>query len=106
MRWPAASAPCAPSSRRSARKASPTRSRGFRRFFTNPADVGGRFSALTLFGLVPAALMGVDVEKLLSRARAAARDCAASVPTQKNPALRLGAALGSHAGKRQDKLTL
>jgi hypothetical protein len=50
--------------------------------------------------------MGVDVEKLLSRARAAARDCAPSAPTGKNPALRLGAALGSHALAGQDKLTL
>ena len=82
------------------------RSRGFRKIFTNPADVGGRFSALTLFGLVPAALMGVDVETLLTRARAAARECAASVPTGKNPGLRLGAALGSHADRGQDKLTL
>jgi transaldolase/glucose-6-phosphate isomerase len=82
------------------------RARGFRKIFTNPADVGGRFSALTLFGLVPAALMGVEVDTLLTRARAAARDCAASVPTGKNPGLRLGAALGSHAARGQDKLTL
>src|SRR6185369_11446271 len=40
------------------------RKRGFRKVFTNPADIGGRYSALSLFGLVPAALMGVDVEKL------------------------------------------
>ncbi len=82
------------------------RSRGFRQVFLNPADVGGRFSALTLFGLVPAALMGVDVEKLIARARAAAKLCGAGTPTPQNPALRLGAALGRHAAKGQDKLTL
>ena len=82
------------------------RQRGFRKVFTNPADIGGRFSALSLFGLVPAALMGVDVEKLITRARAAAKACSPQTPTSQNPGLRLGAALGSHALKGQDKLTL
>ncbi|MDE2491920.1 MAG: bifunctional transaldolase/phosoglucose isomerase, partial [Elusimicrobia bacterium] len=68
------------------------REKGFRRTFLNPSDVGGRFSALTLFGLVPACLGGADAVGLLDRARAAARACAPSVPTRENPALRLGAA--------------
>jgi transaldolase/glucose-6-phosphate isomerase len=82
------------------------RSRGFRKVFTNPADIGGRYSALSLFGLVPAAVMGVDVEKLLTRARAAARQMSPAAEASQNPGLRLGAALGAHALKGQDKLTL
>jgi transaldolase/glucose-6-phosphate isomerase len=82
------------------------RSRGLRRIFTNPSDVGGRYSALTYFGLVPAAVMGADVDQLLDRARAAARAAAASVATEDNPALRLGAALGCHARQGRDKMTL
>jgi len=82
------------------------RERSFRRVFNNPSDIGGRYSALSLFGLVPAALMGVDVEKLLSRAREAARQMSPATSTSENPGLRLGAALGRHALKGQDKLTL
>ncbi len=80
--------------------------RRFRKVFLNPPDVGGRFSALSLFGLVPAAVMGVDLQKLLNPARACARACAAEVPPAQNPALRLGAALGLHARQGKDKLTL
>ena len=47
----------------------------FRRIFLNPPDVGGRFAALTYFGLVPAALMGIDVSRLLERARRMMRAC-------------------------------
>jgi len=81
-------------------------SRGFRKVFLNPADVGGRFSALSLFGLVPAALMGVDVEGLLDSARACAHACAAAGASPENAGLRLGAALGRHAREGRDKLTL
>ncbi|MBI5239716.1 MAG: bifunctional transaldolase/phosoglucose isomerase [Elusimicrobia bacterium] len=79
-------------------------SRGFRKVFLNPADVGGRFSALSLFGLVPAAVMGLDVVKLLGSARAMAAACAA--PGAENPGLALGAALGLRAREGRDKLTL
>ncbi len=82
------------------------RERSFRRVFNNPADIGGRYSALSLFGLLPAAVMGVDVEKLLSNAREAMRQLSPSTETAQNPGLRLGAALGRHALKGQDKLTL
>ena len=82
------------------------RERGFRKCFLNPADVGGRFSALTLFGLVPAALAGIDVPELLARARAAARSFSPETPTRSNPALRLGAFLGANARDGRDKLTL
>ncbi len=83
-----------------------SRERGFRKTFLNPADVGGRFSALTMFGLVPAAVCGADAAGLLDRARAAARACSPSTPTRDNPGLRLGAALGRHARDGRDKLTL
>jgi transaldolase/glucose-6-phosphate isomerase len=82
------------------------RERGFRKTFLNPNDVGGRFSALTLFGMVPAALSGADVGTLLDRARAAAKTCSPATATRDNPGLRLGAALGAHARDGRDKLTL
>lgn len=83
-----------------------SRELGFRKTFLNPSDVGGRFSALTLFGLVPAALAGVDVPALLDRARAMAKACSPQTATRDNPGLRLGAALGRHARAGRDKLTL
>jgi len=83
-----------------------SRERGFRKTFLNPSDVGGRFSALTLFGLVPAVLAGVDAGELLSRARAAAAAFSPQTPTRANPALRLGAFIGRHARDGRDKLTL
>ena len=54
------------------------RERGFRAVINAPEEVGGRYSALTPFGLVPAALLGVDVARLLSRARAMAEACGAA----------------------------
>ena len=79
--------------------------RGFRAVFNAPPDVGGRYSALTNFGLVPAALIGVDVRGLLERARAMQRACAPEVPVERNPGLALGAALGELAVAGRDKLT-
>jgi transaldolase / glucose-6-phosphate isomerase len=78
------------------------RERGFRRVFNGPPDVGGRYSALTPFGLVPAALVGVDVEALLGRATAMAVSASSDAA---NPALALGAALGELARAGRDKLT-
>jgi len=77
------------------------REHGFRRVFTNPADIGGRYSALSLFGMVPAAVAGMDVAKLLDRGMAAA-DAARSGD---GDALRLGAALGELALRGRDKAT-
>lgn len=82
------------------------RERGFRRVFTNPADIGGRYSALSYFGLVPAALIGVDIGKFLERAIAMERSCAPQVPSHENPALWLGALMGAGALRGLDKLTL
>lgn len=82
------------------------RERNFRRIFTNPPDIGGRYSALSLFGLVPAALMGLNIEGAIERAEAAMRACGPDVPVRENPAARLGVAMGALARKGKDKLTL
>jgi transaldolase/glucose-6-phosphate isomerase len=80
--------------------------RAFRRVFLAPADVGGRYSALTVFGLVPAALIGVDVRGVLERARRMSVACGPAVPSHENPGLTLGAILGEMAVAGRDKLTL
>jgi transaldolase / glucose-6-phosphate isomerase len=81
------------------------RSRGFRRIFPGPPDVGGRYAALTAFGLVPAALVGLDVDRLLDRAWTMAEACSFCVPESSNPGLALGAALGELARTGRDKVT-
>lgn len=79
---------------------------GYRRVFHAPPGVGGRFSALSDFGLVPAAVMGLDPAELLARARRMADACRPSVPSRNNPGLLLGALLGAMAQAGRDKLTL
>lgn len=79
---------------------------GFRRTFPTLPTVGGRYSALTYFGLVPAALIGVDLDRLLRRAQALAEACLPSVPIAENPGASLGAALGLLATQGKDKLTI
>ncbi|MGD8850093.1 MAG: bifunctional transaldolase/phosoglucose isomerase, partial [Anaerolineales bacterium] len=79
--------------------------RRFRKVFLNYADIGGRYSALSFFGLVPAALGGVDVEELLNRALAMVHACQDEVPYDENPGLTLGVALGALALKGRDKVT-
>ncbi len=79
--------------------------RDFRHIFRNFKDIGGRYSALSYFGLVPAALMGVDAGELLSRALRMSHACAASVPGEQNPGLVLGATLGEMARQGHDKIT-
>lgn len=79
---------------------------GFRRVFAAPADVGGRFSALSVFGMVPAALIGTNVHQLLDGAYGMAVASGPLVPPPFNPALRLGAAIGELAAAGRDKLTL
>lgn len=79
------------------------RERGFRAVFNAPEDVGGRYSALTNFGLVPAALLGMDVRELLLRGRSMAEACTG--PAASNPGLVLGAALGELALAGRDKVT-
>jgi hypothetical protein len=77
---------------------------GFRRVFLNDPNIGGRYSALSFFGLVPAALMGADVEALLDGAGQAEQACAHH-ETQANSGLWLGIALGELALHGRDKLT-
>jgi transaldolase / glucose-6-phosphate isomerase len=79
---------------------------GFRWVFPNPPDIGGRYSALSYFGLVPAALIGVNVGELLERAVEMAHSCADSVPAESNPGVWLGAVLGRLAVGGRNKLTL
>jgi len=81
------------------------RERGFRRTFEAPPDVGGRYSALSVFGLVPAAGIGADVAGLLAAARRLAAAGGPAVPARENAALALGAALGELALAGRDKLT-
>ncbi|MFP3854597.1 MAG: glucose-6-phosphate isomerase, partial [Anaerolineales bacterium] len=77
----------------------------FRRVFTNDPDIGGRYSALSYFGLVPAALVGVNLEELIERALTAASDCKQSLAGQVNPAAALGVALAELSKAGRDKLT-
>jgi transaldolase/glucose-6-phosphate isomerase len=79
---------------------------GYRKIFLNFAEVGGRFSALTYFGLVPAALYGVNIGELLERAIGMMRACGAYGAVTENPGLALGVALGVLAQEGRDKLTL
>lgn len=79
---------------------------GFRRTFLNPPSIGGRYSALTFFGLVPAALTGVEVKGLLERALAMAEACGEGIGERDNAAVRLGAALAGLARAGRDKITL
>ena len=78
---------------------------GFRRAFVNPADIGGRYSALSYFGLVPGALIGMDVEGLLDRAIDMARTCRLQA-SKGNTGAGLGALMGEAAIAGRDKLTL
>jgi glucose-6-phosphate isomerase len=80
-------------------------SEGFLAVFSNPSDIGGRYSVLSFFGLVPAALMGVDIASLLQRANDMRESCASSVDSLSNPGAFLGAALATLAAAGRDKLT-
>lgn len=77
----------------------------FRRVFANPPEVGGRYSVLSYFGLVPASLIGLDLPRLLDSAQSMRESCAVS-PAGENPGARLGAAMASLAQAGRDKLTL
>jgi glucose-6-phosphate isomerase/transaldolase/glucose-6-phosphate isomerase len=79
---------------------------GFRRVFRNPTDIGGRYSALSFFGLVPAALWGIDVNAILDSASEMMAATGPQAPPETNPALRLAALLGAGAMQGCDKLFL
>jgi len=70
--------------------------RGFHRVFANPPDIGGRYSVLSYFGMVPAALMGIDVARL----------CEAALSVDKEDGVRLGVAMGEAAKQGRNKLTV
>ncbi len=79
---------------------------GYRAIFHGLPSIGGRYSALSDFGMIPAAACGIDVMALLDRADRMAHACAACVPAAENPGLVLGAIIGACATRGRDKLTL
>ena len=81
------------------------REQGFRAFFNADPNVGGRYSAFTHFGIVPAALIGLNLDRLLSRGEAAAALSGATMPAGENAGARLGAELGANYRADRDKLT-
>jgi glucose-6-phosphate isomerase/transaldolase/glucose-6-phosphate isomerase len=82
------------------------RDRGFWRTFTNQPDIGGRYSVLSYFGLVPAALLGLDVGKLLTRALTMREACRQTTSPKNNPGAALGAMMAAMARAGRDKVTL
>ncbi len=78
----------------------------FSEVFVNPSDIGGRYSAVSLFGLVPAALMGHDIEAFVAWARAMLWVCGPGRALKTNPAVLLGAAMAVGAQAGRDKTTL
>ena len=80
------------------------REQHFRRVFSSPADVGGRYSVLTYFGLLPAALIGIDVAEFLQQAAVIEAATGPGVPAAENPALVLGAVLGELALAGRNKV--
>ncbi len=81
-------------------------SQGFRHIFFGLPGIGGRYSALSNFGMVPAAILGVDVPKFLDRAEEMVHACASCVPADHNPGVVLGTVLGVLAKNGRDKVTL
>ena len=81
-------------------------SSGFRNVFENPSDIGGRYSILSYFGLVPAALIGVDIEKLLNNAKSMRRMILDNTLTRENSPVFLGSVMGVLSLAGRDKLTI
>ena len=77
----------------------------FRKVFINPSDVGGRYSVLSYFGLLPMALMGIDIKALLLNARQMKDSCDPFVPASINPGIGLGCLLGMAQRSGKDKVT-
>jgi transaldolase/glucose-6-phosphate isomerase len=82
------------------------KAKGFWRVFLGEPGIGGRYSALSHFGMVPAAVMGLDVAGFLDRAARMVHACASCVPPQQNPGVLLGILLGTAAGAGMDKVTI
>ena len=79
---------------------------GFRHIFHGVPSIGGRYSALSDFGMVPAAVMGIDAPRFLDRADVMAIACSSCLPADKNPGVQLGLILGVAARNGRDKVTL
>ena len=79
---------------------------GFRHAFSGVPGIGGRYSALSNFGMIPGAIQGLDVARFLERAAQMARACGPSVPADENPGVLLGAILGTLGKGGRDKVTL
>jgi transaldolase / glucose-6-phosphate isomerase len=77
----------------------------FRHIFYGVSSIGGRYSALSNFGMAPAAVLGIDVDKFLKRAQEMVVACGASVPVKDNPGVLLGIILGAAANSGRDKIT-
>ncbi len=82
------------------------RKAGVRDIFINPSDIGGRYSALSYFGMVPAALIGLDLDRLWSSADTMLATNRESIPSHYHPGLLLGAVIGALAKKGRDKVTI
>ena len=81
-------------------------SQGFARIFHGDPAIGGRYSVLSPFGLVPAAAAGIDVRSLITHALAMVRSCGADVPPHENPGVQLGLAMGLAGLEGRDKVTI
>ncbi len=79
---------------------------GFRHIFHGNPEIGGRFSALSSFGLVPAALLGIDLQRFLDSTLEMVAACSPDAAVRENPGVVLGSILGSAANQGRDKLTL
>jgi transaldolase/glucose-6-phosphate isomerase len=79
---------------------------GFHHIFFGDPKIGGRYSALSNFGMVPAAVMGIDAPRFLDQADAMALACSHCMPAEKNPGVLLGLVLGTQAKAGRDKLTI
>ncbi len=79
---------------------------GFRHVFLGDPEIGGRYSVLSNFGMVPAAVMGLDVRAFLETTRVMTRACGPSAPPAANPGFVLGAAMGEAAARGCDKVTI
>jgi len=78
----------------------------FRHIFFGDPSIGGRYSALSNFGMIPAAIMGLDVAKFLKNTQEMVKACGASIAADKNPGVVLGNILGSAANEGLDKITI
>jgi transaldolase / glucose-6-phosphate isomerase len=79
--------------------------RNFRKVFTNPEDYGGRYSALSYFGLVPMALIGMDIKEVLHNAHQMEISSGPFIPAETNPAISLGTSIGINTRRGRDKVT-